>query len=182
MLIAQPMLIRRRRRNLHQSLGRVSYGLAPLVVISIVLLAHSRIAELAADAFPAQTYVLYLQTSLVALFAGSYGMAIRYRRDMALHARFMICTAFTLIDPVVIRLMGAMDLSIAWNRQWFTFGLTDAVILTLIWVDRDSRRGRWVLPMMLPVFVLSQLPALLGVTGTDWWQSFARWFAALPLT
>lgn len=182
MLIAQPTLIRKRRRDVHRTLGRISYGLAPLVVVSIVLLAHSRIADLSVDAFQGQTYFLYLQTSLAALFAGSYAMAIRHRGDMALHARFMICTGFTLVDPVVIRLMGLMDLSITWNRQWFTFGLTDAIILALIFFDRGSRRGRWVLLVMLPLFVLSQLPALLDMTGAVWWQAFARWFAALPLT
>lgn len=182
MLIAQPTLISRRRRDWHRALGRVSYGLAPLVVISIVLLAHSRIAGLAGEAFAAQTYVLYLQISLVALFALSYTLAVLTRRNMALHARFMICTGFTLIDPVVIRLMVWADSAPGWNYQWFTFGLTDLVIVSLIWLERDARRGRWVWPVMLPAFVLFQLPAVLQMTNASWWQAFSRWFAALTLT
>ncbi len=182
LLIAQPTLIRTRRRNWHRALGRVSYGLAPLVVVSIILLGHSRIAGLAGEAFASQTYVLYLQVSLVTLFGVSYALAVLTRRNTALHARFMIGTGFTLIDPVVIRLMNWADSAPSWNYQWFTFGLTDLVILSLIWVERDARRGRWVLPVMLPVFVLAQLPAVLQMTNAPWWQAFSRWFAALSLT
>jgi uncharacterized membrane protein YozB (DUF420 family) len=182
LLIAQPTLIRRRRRNWHRALGRVSYGLAPLVVVSIILLARSRIAGLAGEAFASQTYVLYLQVSLVTLFGLSYALAVLTRRNTALHARFMICTGFTLIDPVVIRLMIWADSAPSWNYQWFTFGLTDLIILSLIWVERDARRGRWVFPTMLSVFVLSQLPAVLQMTHAPWWQAFSRWFAALSLT
>lgn len=71
-----------------------------------------------------------------------------------------------------------MDLG-AWNYQWLTFALTDLVIVGLNWLERDSVGGRRVFPAMLPVFVLAQLPALLGFAGTSGWQAFARWFAGL---
>lgn len=182
MLVAQPLTIRARRLAWHRLLGRVSYVLAPLVLISIVLLAHSRIRALTAEAYAIQTYVLYLQMSLAVLFGLSYALAIYKRRVVALHARFMVCTALTLIDPVVIRLMFWIDPMASWNYQWFTFGLTDLVLVVLIWLERRSRVGRAVFPAMLMVFVLLQLPALLGLTDAPVWQTFARWFAARPLT
>jgi hypothetical protein len=94
----------------------------------------------------------------------------------------MICTGLTLVDPVVIRLMFWADPTPTWNYQWFTFGLTDVILLALIWLERDSRTGRRVFPAMLAVFVLAQIPALFALTNTPTWQAFARWFAALPLT
>jgi len=182
MLVAQPLTIKTRRLAWHRLLGRVSYVLAPLILVTVVLLAHSRLQGLSAEAYAIQTYVLYLQVSLAVLFGLSYGLAIYTRRTMALHARFMVCTALTLIDPVVIRLMFWIDPTPSWNYQWFTFGLTDLVLVALIWLERHSRVGRKVFPMMLAVFVLAQIPALTGMTDTALWQAFARWFAALPLT
>lgn len=182
MLVTQPLAIRTRRLPLHRLLGRASYALAPLILVSIMLLAHSRIKGLDAEAYASQTYVLYLQVSLAALFGLSYALAIYTRHAVALHARFMVCTALTLIDPVVIRLMFWIDPTPSWNYQWFTFGLTDLVLVALIWLERDSRVGRAVFPAMLAVFVLAQMPALLGLTDVSLWQAFARWFAALPLT
>ena len=182
MLVAQPILIRRRRRDYHRALGQVSYGLVPLILISVILLAHSRIAGTTRAAFASQTYFLYLQLSLITVFGLCYAFAVVTRRNMPLHARFVIGTGFSLIDPVVMRIMLWIQDSPSWNYQWFTFGLTDLVILTLVWFDRDARKGRWVFPGMLVAFVPSQLPALLGWTNAPEWQRFAEWFAALPLT
>jgi hypothetical protein len=183
MLAAQPTLIRMKRPALHRLLGMFSYVLAPLIVVSIVLLGHSRIKGLTGEAYAIQTYILYLQVSLTVLFGLSYGLAIYKRHTAALHARFMVCTAFTLIDPVVIRLMFWMgSRTPTWNYQWVTFGLTDLVILSLIFMERRAKSGRKVFPVMLCVFVLAQAVALSGLTFTAPWQAFARWFAALPLT
>jgi len=182
MLIVQPLAIRARRLQWHRLLGRVSYVLGPLVLGSMVLLAHNRIRLAASEAYAIQTYVLYLQVSLAVVFALSYALAIATRRRMAFHARFMVGTGLTLIDPVVIRLMFWADPTPTWNYQWFTFGLTDAVLVTLIWLERDARAGRRVFPAMLIVFVLAQLPALLLWTDGPAWQAFARWFSSLPLT
>lgn len=183
MLVAQPMLIRAKLLSWHRVVGGFSYVLAPLVVVSIILLAHSRIKGLSGEAYAIQTYILYLQVSLTVLFGLSYALAIAKRHVVALHARFMVCTAFTLIDPIVIRLMFWMgSRTPSWNYQWVTFGLTDLVIVALIFLERRSTSGRKVFPIMLAVFVLAQIPALFGLTNTTLWQSFASWFAALSLT
>lgn len=182
LLIAQPMLMRSGRLRTHRALGKVSWVLAPVFVLAAVLLAHSRITDLEGPRYAIQTYVLWLQFSLTAVFALSWALAMAYRKRMQLHARFMVCTGLTLIDPVVIRLMFWIDNTPSWNYQWFTFLLTDFVLLVLIWLERNAREGRWVFPLMLGVFVLAQIPALFGLTDQAWWQGFARWFAGLSLT
>jgi hypothetical protein len=182
MLIVQPLAISARRFTFHRVLGRMSYVLAPILVLTIVLLAHSRIRSPEGRPFALQTYILYLQLSLSALFALSYILAIRTRRSVALHARFMVCTGLTMIDPVVARLMVWASPMPTWNYQWVTFGLTDLVLVALIWLERNRPVGRSAFPAMLVVFMLAQAPALFGLTYAPAWQAFAHWFAALPLT
>lgn len=62
MLVAQPAAIRVRRLDVHRGLGKISFGLVPLIVMSVVLLAHSRISGLTGPAFAgqSQSYVLPL--------------------------------------------------------------------------------------------------------------------------
>ena len=182
LLIAQPVAIRTRRLKLHRTLGRVSYAVALAVILSMALLAHHRLRTAPPEAYTIQTYVLYLQVSLATLFGVWYALAVLTRRRAALHARFMVCTGITLIDPIVIRLMFWIDPTPSWNYQWFTCGLTDLALAMLIWTERDAPRGRWVFPSMLGLFILLQAPALLQLTGSWPWQAFAKWFAALPLT
>ena len=177
LLILQSWAIGSRRIGLHRASGKASYALAPLVVGSILLLAHFRIRTAAPEAYAIQTYILYLQLSLALLFTVSYALAIATRRSVARHSRFMVCTALTLIDPVVIRIMFWIDSTPTWNYQWLTFGLTDLLFLVLIWLERNNRAGRLVFPAMLALFVAAQLPALLGWTEGAEWQAFARWVA-----
>jgi hypothetical protein len=182
MLIAQPMLIRNGRLTQHRTLGKLSWLVAPVFVASVILLAHNRISGLEGQAYGIQTYILWLQISLGAIFALSWVLAMIYRKNMEYHARFMICTGLTLIDPVVVRLLLWIEPVPAWNYQWLTFGLTDLALLALIWMERNRTRGRAVFPVMLGVFGVIEAPALLGMTDQAWWQSYAAWVAALPLT
>ena len=179
LLVAQSWAIGARRVALHRAFGKASYLIAPGMIVSVLLLAHDRIAHIPADLYPLQTYILWLQVSLAFLFALSYGLAIWSRRSGARHSRFMVCTALTLVDPVVIRIMFWIDPTPDWNYQWLTFGLTDLAFLLLIWLERNNRAGRGVFPAMLGVFLLAQLPALLGFTFSPPWQGFARWYAGL---
>ena len=182
LLVAQPLAIRARNLSLHRALGKASYGLAPLVVAAMVLLAHHRLQGLEARPFFEQTYTLYLQLSLAALWALCYGLAVAFRRRTALHARFMVCTGLTLVDPVLIRFVIWANPAVDWNFQWLTFGITDLVLVALILLERRVAGGRSVFPAMLAVFVLSQAPAVLGGWKSATWQGFAAWFAAVPLT
>jgi hypothetical protein len=181
-LIAQPMLFRAGRMSLHRIIGKVSLVVVPLFLVTMVLLAHHKIKGLEGQAYGIQTYILWLQLSLGALFCISYVMAIAKRKNMALHARFMICTGLTLIDPVVVRLMFAVAPVPAFNYQWVTFGLSNLILLFLIYLERNMSRGRRVFPIMLVVFIIFQVPVLFGLTNQAWWQNFAAWFQALPLT
>ncbi|NND45970.1 MAG: hypothetical protein HKN58_11655 [Xanthomonadales bacterium] len=186
MLIAQPLAIRAGRLQQHRALGRLSFVLAPLFIVAVLLLANFRMNAVPPQAYPLQTYILWLQFSIVTLFTVSWIAAILARKQFVLHARFMVCTGLTLIDPVLIRILFWIQMPPPFNYQWITFGLTDAVLLFLIWYERRGGRaddgGFKVFPAMLALFVLMQIPALFGLTQQGWWQSFAAWYAGLPLT
>jgi hypothetical protein len=181
-LIAQPLLIRARRIGLHRSVGRATYVLAPLLVASVLLLAHHRLRIAPAGAYPIQTYILYLQLSLAAMFAGLYALGLWFRPTPRLHGRLMVCTALTLVDPIAIRLMMWLMPVPTWNYQWATFALTDLLLVALLVADRGYPPGRKLLAWVLAAFVAAQAPALAGVTWGPAWQAFARWYAQLPLT
>lgn len=182
LLITQPILVRGGRIRLHRTLGKVSWVLGPVFIVAALLLAHSRIVGIDGDRYAIQTYILWLQISLTAVFALCWALAMARRRHTAVHARFMVGTALTLIDPIVIRGLFWIDSAPGFNYQWLTFGLTDLVLLVLIAAERKAPTGRWVFPCLLAAFVLSQIPALFGLPQQTWWQAFSAWYASLPLT
>lgn len=182
LLIIQPWLIRTYRFDLHKTIGRISYVLVPLVLLCILLLANFRIRTASEANYQIQTFILYLQVSLGVLFAACFVLAMVFRRDSEIHARFMICSALTLIDPIFARILFVIIPDLVQHHQWITNGITDLLFVLLIVAERRNRSARWVFPTMLAVFILAQIPALLLLTNWPIWQHFAEWFKNIPLT
>lgn len=103
LLIAQAWLIRSRKLALHRKVGKSSYILAPLVVMSGVSVALATIGERG----PAGAGGLWTGLFWSLLFALLFGLAIRYRREPELHARYMATTGLVFLVP-------------AFGRLWFT--------------------------------------------------------------
>ena len=185
-LIVQPWAILNGRRELHVWVGRMSYLLAPLVLVGFVGLAHSSMQGKTPQGQAVDAYFFYIRLVLVAIFVGCYVMGVLHRKDPEVHSRYMLCTGLTLIDPVVHRitqrLMGGADL----NYQMFTFGIACAILAFLIAVAKHSPAGCRALGGVLVAFIVAGLPLALNfhTWGTTWtlWKSLSTQFAALPLT
>jgi len=179
MLIVQPYLIKSRKLNIHRLIGKVSYIIAPLVVISILLLAHESIKYAPEEVMPIRIYILYLQLSLAFLFGVIYLFAIYFRKTKAIHSRFMAATALTFVDPIFARLLFIIAPNATFNRQWITFGLINLILIILSVIDRKNRKTKWVYPILLLIFIIIEIPIFFDLTGQDWWQAFATWFGSL---
>jgi hypothetical protein len=104
MLIAQPLAIHSGHRELHRRVGQSSLILMPVLVISIVGLAHAAMQGTTGQEFGVQAFFFYIRVVLVAILVASYVMAMINWRNPVVHARYMVCTGLTLVDPVVSRL------------------------------------------------------------------------------
>ncbi|MDQ2701336.1 MAG: hypothetical protein M3Y70_00660 [Pseudomonadota bacterium] len=178
MLVAQPVLVHRRQLAWHRLLGKASYVVAPLIVVTALMLAQLRISQVPPEMLPLQRTIMYLGVSASAMFLLMWGLGIRHRRDSVVHARYMVGTALLLIDPSLARVM------IHWIPavppplyQWISFGVVYLALGALIAFDRVPR-GRRTLQVVLVLMVALHVSILL-VPGTTAWQRFAEWFAAL---
>lgn len=99
-LIVQPLLIRTGKLSIHRLIGRLTFIIAPLVVISMFLITkfsyykpvpplshHEKIGGLALQAIDIVQFVIF------------YCLAIINRRNTYNHMRYMIGTAIMMIGP-----------------------------------------------------------------------------------
>lgn len=182
LLIVQPLAIRAGARPLHRRLGRASFLLAPAFVISGLLLAHYRFANMASATFAQEGFSLYLPMMVGTMFAAAYALALAWRHQAAVHARFMACTALLLIDPVLSRILGFYAPPLpGWTYQAATFALTVALMVALLRTLPPDRPGR----SAFSKFVIASAAAMLAwfvVPHTEAWLAFADTFRRLPLT
>ena len=97
MLIIQPILIKRANYGLHKKIGKLSYLLFPILVISII---PQIIRTLNSDT-PNFAFFPIADTLALILF---YGLAIYHRRSAPIHMRYMIGTAIVFLGPTIGRI------------------------------------------------------------------------------
>ena len=183
LLIVQPFLIRGQRRVLHRRLGALAWVVGPLVVVASVLLAHARFRAMAPATFEVEAPNLYLPLQASVTFAWAWSLAMAFRRSQPLHARFMIATGLTLLDPVVGRLLGfyAPPFANPLHYQVVTFGLCDVALFALLFRPRMAPRQRRTFALGAAVFPLVHLGWFTLAQG-PMWRRAAAWFRDLPLT
>lgn len=179
LLLIQPYLIKSRRLDLHRLLGKISYPIASIVVLSILILAHSRISNSPEEIYALRTYVLYLQLSLAIAFALTFGFAIYFRKIKSIHARLMLATTLTFIDPIFSRIFMGYIPGFDINPQWITFGAIILTLMILSILDRKDQKAKWVFPGLLLGYTLIAIPIFFGLTRLEAWQSFAAWYSQL---
>lgn len=178
-LIAQPLLIKKKHFALHRSIGKISYILVPLIYISVLLLAHSRITGEEENL----GLSLWVPFKDLIIFTFGYGVAIRYRKIMPLHARGMIVAGIVLIEPAMVRAIINLffDGNFVPPAYLVSIGLLYSLLIILIIAERKEKRGRWIFPVTLGLYIFVHSVRLLQYSVPGW-EAFAKWFASLPLT
>ena len=192
MLVVQAQLIRTQRRSLHRQLGKVSYVLAPAVVLLTTAFVHQRMAPLAGVTLlpaPALHSLALMLGSLVA-FAVFYGLAIAKRRDSQTHARWMVCTVLPMFTPVTDRLIAVNAPSVIGLLPRIEgnpvlpvvgFAAADLILLALSWWDWRANRRLDVFPVALGVLLVYHVGTL-TLHRVPAWNAFGAWFLGLPLS
>lgn len=189
MLVVQSWAIHHGRRSLHRAAGRSSFVLAPLFLASGFLVLRSMAQQTYGghafyEVFGAGLGLLDLLAVL--FFAGFYFGALRHRRRVQLHARYLLATVLLLSTPIASRLFNFyvpglqvrgpedMHLFVIGVHLGNAIGLAIALALYL----QARQHGR---PFLLAAGFL-----VLSSIGFQWlaalepWQAVFRAVAGLP--
>mgnify|MGYP003412289957 CR=1 FL=1 len=106
LLLLQPILIHYKKFAAHRFLGKLSYAVAPCVIVSMVFIARHNyqtgiLKNSAADVMAIQS-ITWMQIVMFVLF---YSLAIYYRKNSYNHMRFMIATAIIMLGPPINRII-----------------------------------------------------------------------------
>ncbi len=159
LLILQAWLIRSGKVALHRTVGRLSLMLVAAFLLSGVLVMRAML--LSRGGFNRTFGVQLAVVDLISIFAfaAAYGLALHFRKQVSLHARFMATTALLVLPPALARLLprlfsGIHSFEVAFHGS---YALTELVVLTLVWDDHRTGKVRAPYLLLLGALVLQQV-------------------------
>ena len=96
LLIVQPLLIRSKNFSLHRTFGKISYLVFFALILSFI---PQMIKEYGKGLFPLNAS---FDIALLMLF---YILAIKYKKEVAIHMRYMIAIALIFVGPTLGRII-----------------------------------------------------------------------------
>ena len=176
MLIVQPFLIRYGKVELHRKVGKLSYVLMPLVMISIFAVSRNQYyTMLPAAPLPAVIAALALNLPPIFAFGSMYTLAMIYKKNTAYHMRFMIGTSLLVIGPGLGRALityFGVPFEEAIDIILFVEGGIAALLLIS---DLIKRKAYQPYTIVLSIIVAMHICWQFRTSG--WWQAFGKWFA-----
>jgi hypothetical protein len=190
-LIAQPILIKKKRYRIHRQIGKLSYVLVPMILVAAYFMTrHSYFhaistleAQVASGKIthtPAQILYdarLYMGLPVIYFlwFATFYVLAVINKRRPMVHAQFMIATALTLIGPTVDRILFSLfrgpAISGVLPIESVAFVITILILLFLMWYDYKKGYSMKTISICLVIYVAGQIGYFL-LPPTRAYQSF----------
>jgi hypothetical protein len=132
LLIVQPLLIRAKNFNLHRTFGKISYLVFFALILSFI---PQMIKEYGKGLFPLNAS---FDIVLLMLF---YFLAIKYKKEVAIHMRYMISIALIFVGPTLGRIIFfLLELEHLGPLQ-IPYLMVIAILLSLIFWDRKNKKN-----------------------------------------
>ena len=192
MLIAQPFLIKYKKLKWHRLLGKASYLLVPLILLTAFLLIRNEYyrnletlnleAATGLKQYTAAEILKRAAATPIGLFyfvwfGVFYFLAIRNRRQSPKHARYMLATALTLTGPTVDRILGIqfnLNYIAGISSYVISFLIIDIVLALLLYLDYKHKKETKTLWTCLVIYITGQLLYFILPTF-DWWSVFMKY-------
>lgn len=182
MLISQAFLIRGDHKDLHRAIGKTSFLIAPVAVWSGLAVAQDVLWRGPGGVTMAEAQDLTLPLAPIFGFALLWCLAIYYRKNRELHARFMISTGLAVASAATFRVFFFWVPGFGNNAAATHGAYIPLEILAVGLVIADRSKGFPRSPWLVLLLLLAFAHALyFGVAGSEAWHGFAEAFADVPL-
>jgi len=190
LLMVQVWSIHNRRNELHKMVGRLSFALFPLLMIGFVSIINFSAASFAAEKNPfivvmGPSFGIGMMVALAA-YLTVYYLALKNRRNVRLHAGYMLMTPLILFESPFSRIMTKYFPSAVFTGSEGPQFIIDAIVISislsilfaLVIYLRDRKRGAPFLVAMAFMIVQSILMYVGGSVG--WIRAGFTAYAQIP--
>ena len=179
LLFVQPLLIMTGRNQLHRTIGKSSYVIGPLIIISLFLVGRAAYFNDIQSSAPMNINLAIRALDIRGFFSFAlfWALAMINRKNSSAHMRYMIGTAMLAIGPGVGRgLMNSFGLSL-WDALAITDVIDIVIVSVLLGYDVYKRKNPAPYLVILAVLIVGAIMWQLRLSTA--WQAFAGKWAAL---
>lgn len=150
MLIVQPLLIINKKYRLHRKIGKLSYIIFPILILSFV----PQMVRIINSDVPQFLFFPLADSVLLILF---YSLAMYHRKTVSRHMRYIIGTATVFLGPTIGRIgphFFNWSESITQNVQ---YGIIYLILVGLIFYDKRNNKKYRPYILILSAWVVHQI-------------------------
>lgn len=150
LLIVQPLLIINRKNQLHRKIGKLSYFVFPILILSFV----PQMIRIINSDVPQFLFFPLADSILLVLF---YSLAMYNRRNTSKHMRYIIGAATVFLGPTIGRIGPKL---LDWSEdmtQNVQYGIIYLILIGLIFYDIRNRKNYQPYILILTVWVIHQI-------------------------
>ena len=175
MLIAQPIFIRTKNFRLHSIVGKASYFVFPLLILSFFLVARAGYFRNIKTAGEVEA-LAGMTNGIADIFYISilYGLGIYYKKKTSYHLRFFACIGLMILGPGLGRFMIAVC-DLPFIAVPIMIGMI--ALFTLGWMITDIINKRSAFPLAVFLAIIAITFIVVPNSHSAWWQAFAKWIA-----
>lgn len=169
-LIVQPTLFNIGKIKVHRIVGLISLIIALLVFIgSLMIIDHMLMVTFNEEGLNIDYQFAFSSIILSIGFLVFVALAYYHRKNIHLHSRYMISTAFFALVPGLIRIIGFNGVSLSQNIS-LTYSISIVLIFILILID--YKKGKVYLPYLILLALFSLIAILFAsIHEWDWWRN-----------
>ena len=174
LLVVQPYLIHKGKYKTHRLIGKVSYFIAPLMLISMFLATKLNYLK-TVDEMPFKdvAYIQALNFITPLLFLLFYSLAIIHKKEIFKHKRYMIGTAFTVVTAILSRFLYLVFGSSIEPYDFF-ISLYLGIIVSMLLLLNDILKKENPIPYTIVTVALFINILIFHARYTEEWQSVVR--------
>ena len=175
MMIAQPVFIRTKNFRLHSIVGKASYFLFQLLILSFFIVARASYFKNIKIAGEVEA-LAGMTNGIADIFYISilFGFGIYYKKKTSFHLRFFACIGLMILGPGLGRFLIAVC-----GLSFVVVPVMIGVIalFTLGWMITDIVNKRSVFPLAVFLGIIAITFIVVLNSHAAWWQAFAKWIA-----
>lgn len=173
LLIIQPLLLRHKKLHIHKRIGKLSYVLAPLLIVSMIaMIKLSYLQGQATMTEKENLNNLLLPFSQTILFGVYYVFAMLNKNKLKAHMRFILVSSLTLLGPTI----GRFDFSFTGfdlDAVNISLLVMELILILCIIYDLRQQKNITIYAVALAVYAFAHF-AVYYLGETQVWQSFAN--------